>query len=342
MSPIVHRFKQFVALIAVVLLCASCAKTPTLSDNPWEILSLPTEATLSDLAFTSNPQHGWIVGTNAALLETNDGGTTWEARNLDLGEEKVRFDSISFSGDEGWIVGAPFVLLHTEDAGSSWSRIPLSKKLPGSPRKIVALGPQSAEMATDIGAIYRTEDGGQNWKGLVQEAVGVLRTVSRSDDGKYVGVSSRGNFYSVWTPGQEAWSPYNRNSSRRLQNMGFAPNGQLWMLARGGQVQFNTLENPEEWQEEIFPERSQSWGLLGLAYRTPEEIWVVGGSGNLLQSPDGGQTWLKDIDVEDVPSNFYDVKFFSPDRGFVLGQNGTLLRYVGTSQKTVEPSVSSS
>jgi len=43
----------------------------------------------------------------------------------------VRFQSISFSGDEGWIVGKPAILLHTGDGGKSWERIPLSAKLPG-------------------------------------------------------------------------------------------------------------------------------------------------------------------------------------------------------------------
>ncbi|MCX7596109.1 MAG: YCF48-related protein, partial [Fischerella sp.] len=148
-----------------------------------------------------------------------------------------------------------------------------------------------------------------------------------SHDGKYVAVSAKGNFYSTWEPGQNAWVPHNRNSSRRVENMGFADNGQLWMLARGGQVQFSEPAKPEEWQEAQYPELAASWGLLDLAYRTPEEIWVSGGSGNLLRSPDGGKTWEKDRDVEEVPANFYKIVFFSPEQGFVIGDRGYLLKY---------------
>jgi photosystem II stability/assembly factor-like uncharacterized protein len=162
---------------------------------------------------------------------------------------------------------------------------------------------------------------------MVEEAVGVVRNISRSADGKYVAVSARGNFYSTWEPGQSAWEPHNRNSSRRVQNMGFTNDGRLWMLARGGQIQFSNEPNGEEWQEPITPESSNSWGLLDLAYRTPDEIWVSGGSGNLLHSSDGGKTWEKDRSVEDVPSNFYKIKFFGPDQGFIIGQQGTLLKY---------------
>jgi len=61
--------------------------------------------------------------------------------------------------------------------------------------------------------------------------------VARSTGGDYVAVSSRGNFYMTWTPGQTYWQPHNRPAARRVQNMGFNANGdQLWMSTRGGDV----------------------------------------------------------------------------------------------------------
>ena len=83
----------------------------------------------------------------------------------------------------------------------------------------------------------------------------------------------------------------------------------------------------EEWGEVKYPELSTSWGLLDLAYRTPDELWASGGSGNLLMSEDGGETWKKDRDLEDVPSNLYKIVFLSPETGFILGQRGILLKY---------------
>ncbi|MGH2413635.1 MAG: YCF48-related protein, partial [Microcystaceae cyanobacterium] len=186
--------------------------------------------------------------------------------------------------------------------------------------------PQSAEMVTDLGAIYTTANGGRTWQALVEGAVGVARTINRSADGKYVAVSSRGNFYSTWEPGQSEWKPHNRNSSRRLQTMGYSEDGRLWLLARGGQLQLSQLDL-ETWGEAVYPEPSTSWGLLDLAYRTPEEIWVAGGSGNLLVSKDRGETWEKDREVEDVPSNLYKIVFVTPEKGFILGQKGVLLKY---------------
>lgn len=295
--------------------------------HPWEAIQVPVESTLSDVAFTQDPNHGWIVGSRNTLLESQDGGSTWQVRELALGDQPYTFTSIDFAGNEGWVTGIPSVLLHTGDGGETWENVPLSKELPGSPFLITAVGAKSAEMATDIGAIYRTEDGGRTWKALVQGAVGVVRNMVRSEDGRYVAVSSRGNFYSTWAAGQDQWIPHNRQNSRRLQNMGFDKDGKLWVIARGGQVRFSNSRASDDFTEAISPEVSTSWGLLDMAFRTANEIWVTGGGGNLLCSFDGGKTWYKDQSVGDVPSNFYRVKFVGSERGFILGQQGTILRY---------------
>lgn len=320
-------------VIAAMFLFTSCSLSTTLDFNPWEVMELPSDSMVLDMSFIS-PKHGWLVGSNATLMETLDGGRSWQPRTLALDTGEYRFNSISFSGQEGWIVGEPTILLHTTDGGQSWSEIPLSAKLPGDPNTIYALGPSRAEMTTNIGAIYQTQDGGKTWKALVQEAVGVVRNISRSPQGEYVAVSSRGSFYSTWKPGQAAWEPHNRNSSRRVQNMGFGEDGQLWMLVNGGNLSFNDITDPETWSDPVSPQGRNSVGLLDLAFRTPQEAWLSGGSGSLLCSLDGGKTWKKDRDVANVPSNFYKILFFSPSQGFIIGQQGILLRYVGDVQST--------
>ncbi|PNW55531.1 UNVERIFIED_CONTAM: photosystem II assembly protein [Euhalothece sp. KZN 001] len=333
MSIVLRNIKQFVLWSAIALFTVSCSQVPSTESNPWRALeNLPTEETMLDLAFTGDPNHGWMVGNQATLLETTDGGETWERKELELENEKLDFLSVSFVGEEGWIAGEPSVLLHTKDGGEHWSRIPLSKKLPGEPYSIIAKGEDTAEMTTNVGAIYETTNGGKNWQALVQEAVGVARNISRSPDGKYITVSARGNFYSTWTPGDQAWQAHERNTSRRVQNMGFTPDGRVWLLARGGQVQFTESEDFDSWQEPEYPEFSSSKGLLDIGYRTEDEFWVSGGSGDLFRYAQTKGVWEKDREMQNVPGNFYRVKFFSPEKGFILGDRGTVLKYEATNQ----------
>jgi len=332
MSILLKNIKQIIIWGAIALLTVSCSQVPSTESNPWRVLeNLPTEETILDIDFTGNPDQGWMVGNQATLLKTEDGGETWQKEALQLGDEKLDFLSVSFEGEEGWIVGEPSVLLHTTDGGDHWSRIPLSKKLPGEPYSIIATGKNSAEMTTNVGAIYQTTDGGRNWQALVEEAVGVSRNISRSSDGKYVAVSARGNFYSSWTPGDQAWQPHERNTSRRVQNMGFTPDGRVWLLARGGQVQFTESADFDSWQDPEYPEFSSGKGLLDIGYRNADEFWVGGGSGDLFRRSETEGVWKKDRDVQQVPGNFYRVKFFNPEKGFILGDRGTVLKYEGSS-----------
>jgi photosystem II stability/assembly factor-like uncharacterized protein len=330
------------------------AAAEVLSAN-WEKVPLPVAADviLLDIAFVPDePQRGFLLGTRQTLLETSDGGKTWEARGVAAAQEEdinYRFNSISFAGKEGWIVGKPAILLHTSDAGATWERIPLSAKLPGTPVLITALGKGAAEMATDEGALYVTSDVAQTWKAAVEETVAATlnRTVSsgiqgasyytgsfsqikRNADGAYVGVSSRGNFYMTWEPGQAYWQPHNRNAARRIQNMGWRQTGGLWLITRGGGIFLSrgagVPDNDDDYDEAKVG--SRGFGILDIGFRSDTEAWAAGGSGSLFYSSDGGATWKRDRGTDDVPGNLYDVSFTADGKGFVLGNEGVLLRYI--------------
>lgn len=309
---------------------------------------------LLDVSFLPNdPKHGFLLGTRQTLLETKDGGRTWAAREIPSAEDEdfnYRFNSISFEGDEGWIVGKPAILLRTADGGATWQRVPLSSRLPGTPVLIKATGSKGAEMVTDEGAIYVTSNGGYNWKAAVEETVsatlnrtvssgisgasyytGTFSTVNRSPQGNYVAVSSRGNFYLTWEPGQPYWQPHNRASARRIQNMGWRSDGGLWVLVRGGGLLLSEGTGVTEDFQEV-PIASRGFGVLDVGYRSNSEAWAAGGSGVLLKTQDGGRTWVRDRVADDLAANLYSVKFMNNNVGFVLGNDGVLLRYTGGKQ----------
>jgi photosystem II stability/assembly factor-like uncharacterized protein len=226
-------------------------------------------------------------------------------------------------------VGQPGLLLHSTDAGQSWSRLFLDTKLPGEPYLVTALGRSTAELATNVGAVYRTRDAGNSWQAEVEDAAGSVRDLRRGSDGQYISVSSLGNFFATWNPGEPVWTPHQRVSSQRLQSMGFQPNGNLWMLARGAQLRFNDdARNPEEWSKPVVP-ITNGYGYLDMAWDPNGTIWTGGGSGTLLSSADGGQSWSRDPVGAQQPTNFSRIAFLPDGKGFVLGERGSLLRWVG-------------
>jgi len=331
----------------------------------WKQVKVPFEDTVYDIDFDS-PTHGYIVGARGSFSETNDAGKTWEPRsfsNLDAEEEiTYRFQALSFDNGEGWVLGKPTLLLHTKDSGKSWERIPLSPKLPGEPTGILAKGPNQAEMITSSGAVYTTENAGRNWKAQVKETIdatlnrisssgvsgasfftGSIVNEQRDTQGAYIAVSSRGNFFLTWEPGQDFWIPHNRGTPRRIQNMGFVrgdiKNG-LWMTLNGGKLLVTTPEEgataPLDLTQEEFPFREANiktggYGITDVAWRNNDEVWAVGGSNTMFVSKDNGKNFAFDKSANDIPGNLYNVKFFREygNAGWALGSNGLLLQYVG-------------
>lgn len=346
-------------LKAGMLLTAGATILPSMPANAnrllssdWELVDLPVDSgvVLLDVGFTgSDPNHGFLLGTRQTLLETFDGGKTWAPRSVAAAVEEgfnFRFNSISFNGDEGWIVGKPSILLHTTDGGKNWERIPLSSKLPGTPQIITALdGKGAAEMTTDEGAIYVTSNGAYNWTAAVQETVdatlnrvissgisgasyyeGSFSGISRSEGGDYVAVSSRGNFYMTWSPGQTYWEPHNRPSTRRLQNMGFVGEDKLWVTLKGGDLYIGDKNKEDSFRQVKIG--SRGFGILDVNFVNSQIGYACGGSGSLYKTTDGGKTWKRDKSTDDIAANLYEIKF-SGGNGLVLGNDAVLLRYTG-------------
>ena len=324
----------------------------------WEQVPLGTNNTLFDLDFSGvDPQHGWLVGTRGLVLETTDGGATWAPRtfrDLEKDEELgVRFEMVHFWQDEGWVIGKPATMLHTADGGRSWLRVPLSPKLPGDPARITALGKDKAELVTTAGAVYLTENGGRNWRAQVRETIdatlnrtissgvtgssyytGSIVSVQRDVNGNYVAVSSRGNFFLSWTPGSEFWVPHARTSARRISGLGFVRgdvrNG-LWETIHGGGLGFTKpgpeLNSTDVIDFQMVDAKTGGYGILDVASADEQHMWAAVGGGNMFRSDDGGKTWRRDPLVQRVGGNLYRIKFYGPERGFVLGANGILLKY---------------
>ena len=330
MNRLLSSAANLLLVLVLGVSLSGCVTThlPMATSSPWQAQNLDTDSNPLDVGFTDR-SHGFLVGSNRMIQETNDNGATWNERSLDLPEEEnFRLISIDFNGYEGWIAGQPGLLMHTTDSGQNWTRLFLDTKLPGEPYLITALGKHSAELATNVGAVYATQDSGVTWEAKVSDAAGSVRDLRRREDGGYVSVSSLGNFYATWEPGDSVWQVHQRVSSQRLQSIGYQPDGQLWMLARGAQIRLNDEPgNLESWSKAIIP-ITNGYGYMDMAWDTDGAIWAGGGNGTLLVSRDGGDSWEMDPVGDRQPSNFTRM-VFDGERAFVLGERGNLLRWVG-------------
>ena len=129
---------------------------------------------------------GYIVGSNATLIETEDGGGTWGGISIEAetGQiQRLQFDEairwkravgfydLHFSTPQhGWGVGELGKILHTKDGGLTWQSQDLGE-LDVSYNNLYGVYFVDANVGWTVGeagTIIKTDDGGETW--IVQQA----------------------------------------------------------------------------------------------------------------------------------------------------------------------------
>jgi photosystem II stability/assembly factor-like uncharacterized protein len=121
----------------------------------------------------------WLFATtNRGLFASLDNGSSWQARPFDGPSPYAR--SIAERADHSGVVfmtngngppGSTGRLLKSTDYGETWS----DARLPGEPNSTpwcIAVHPSQPDLmytCTNLGLVYRTEDGGQSWTQLKRQ-----------------------------------------------------------------------------------------------------------------------------------------------------------------------------
>ncbi len=338
MKKLITSIPNLLLAVLMCLVLSGCSTTgvQVTDESPWQPIQFDTQVNALDIDFIDDKK-GFLVGSNRLIMETNDGGQTWEERSLDIsGEENFRLLDIDFNGNEGWLIGQPSLVMHSVDAGKNWIRLSLGNKLPGQPFLITTVDANKAELATTAGAIYETSNSGESWEAKVVDASGSggVRDLRRTKEGDYVSVSSLGNFFSTLDKDSDTWVAHQRASSKRVQSIGFNPDGNLWMLSRGAEIRFNQDNNDlENWSKPIIPILN-GYNYLDMGWDSNDVIWAGGGNGTLIASNDGGNSWYLDPVASSLPTNYIKILFFNNDlseqpKGFILGERGYILKWNG-------------
>ena len=156
-------WKPILILLVVSLFCISCSQIPSTNNNPWQRISLPTEATFADVAFTDDANHGWLVGTQATLFETTDGGDTWtpvgNAPSAADGEWSTPLAVTWVNDSIGWFGSNMSKAYNTTDRGTSWSSIAIPSY---SSYMRLAFNKTGIGLASSGDAFQRTRDAWRN------------------------------------------------------------------------------------------------------------------------------------------------------------------------------------
>jgi len=251
----------------------------------------PTSNTLLGVKFVT-PNKGWIVGDKGTILYTTDGGENWEEQASGTGNALT---SIAFIDEKtGWTAGNGGSILHTTDGGKTWK--PQGNTKEGL-HKIFFLNEKEGWVVGNSGTVLRTTDGGNKWE--------------KQDIG----------------------------TDRNIACVYFIDTQSGWVLA--GDEVFITRDGGIKWETSKLPIENQGSGtvdgsriIAGMSDQLSYEWWqgdiyfvnskkgfVVVGLWQILQTEDGGKTWVNQSSHGYMSYGLGHISFSDAQKGCVAGSS---------------------
>jgi photosystem II stability/assembly factor-like uncharacterized protein len=271
------------------------AELDKLHDNgkKWTPVLTNVNADRAFYSFTfRTAKAGFVVGTQkkgdgytVLILQTSDGGETWQERQTNVRPESDRFkgpalQSISFCGEKnGWAVGE-HLILHTIDGGQTWQT--QQSNVNGDDRlfTVACASPERAWAVGTGGLVLRTGDGGNTW---TRQEIGTKDTLMRvrffGDIGWIVGGGARGKGLLFRTSdGGETWRSQQLPTTKALFDIFFL-GAHGWIAGEAGTILHST-DSGQTWAQEKVPTTEN---LTSLFFLSPNQGWAGGEKLTLLR-----------------------------------------------------------
>ncbi len=203
----------------------------------WAQVQTPVRSPLTAISFANN-KDGWVVGHDATILHTADGGKTWELQNFKPELEKPYLDVQALDANTAFAVGAYGLLSKTADGGKTWSDVDAPAIREGELHFncITKLADGSLLIVGEQGTIGLSTDAGATWKKLVS-----------SYDGSYFGAvpfgakgaviyGLRGNIYQSQDVAAGKWVKLDPGTVATFYGGNVLANGDLVMAGSNGEI----------------------------------------------------------------------------------------------------------
>lgn len=344
------RMKRRIVLGSLLTLLL-CITPLVFAQKDWKVVVESTwQSSFSDVFFVDD-MNGWIVGSNSTILNTTDGGKTWNQQPNQLLPFVNEFKKVRFITPKiGWIVGENGMVLKTVDGGQEWSKL-------NTGTRVALLGvsfvdDQHGWACGDGGFIMHTDNGGVSWTEQPIDTNNVIEGIQfvTPDIGWAVGgggtilKTKRGGVPQQLSEPTETetnkagnngddseneiesgWDEVTSNTVNTLDSLFILDNTTGWAVGAGGAIVATVDGHIWEVQQSNVP---NSNGM-------PEPIWdvhfanknigiAVAEFGVVLRTLDGGATW-ESLKNRPVAARLQGVHMKSVGEAWVVGDKSTIL-----------------
>lgn len=308
-----------------------------ISQTYWIEQISPVQKELTKSIFV-DAEYGWVIGDSGTVIRTTNSGAAWTVQQTGIFSSELR-DITFISRNSGWIIANDSTyktfILHTTNSGVYWikSYYPDTTVILST---IFFTDQFTGFVSGYNGEIYRTTNGGANWKTTYIDTTSCLYLFPKHDilfinsqTGFVCGgvLDLQGVFIKTTDAGSNWFSMC--ISAEPMNEIADLGGGRVAVM--GGDYDLGSIfavssNYGSNWQYE-------PTGCFGNAtsfsFRTPAEVWAaLSFSGTLavnLDSMKPGSQWQCINTPGNIPIN--SIKFLSPTVGFAFGEQGKIYKY---------------
>ncbi len=266
-----------------------------------------------------------LFGLTLHVLSLVAQAQTWSAQTS--GTANNLFGIHFTSAMEGWAVGASNTLRRTTDGGMTWTGVSPPGGVPAESYVGVFLNDASTVWVNGITTTMRTTNGGSTWNALVQIGSSKGAIFATSTTQAWVaGINLRR--FTAAGDGSISETAFLPTSGFLFNDISFVDADNGWAVAAGGMVnpgQIRRISNGSG-SPSITSQTSgtpNNTALNGIFMLDLNSGWIVGSSGTILKTTNGGTNW--NPQTSGITTELRSVHFKDANEGWAVGASGVIL-----------------
>ncbi len=292
-------------------------------------LASDSSSTLHAASFVDS-QIGFVVGTNGTILKTEDGGSSFSEIDATHGNPINLKDVEFLDANHGFVVGYSFMgaVYRTSDGGLTWGSSLIPKKVNACDFRDSLIGYVAGQPSSlgEGGPISKTVDGGVTWSNQADGFQVELMDIRFADDatgyavGRFGTILKTSNAGGVWSA-LTVPAAFNDTWFMAVEVLG--DGSTAFFLGSDGVI----LATQDGGSNLVRVRSGVSRTLRAIEFVNDEVGFITGDRGTLLQTFDGGATWIPyDTFYDGHPNTnlVLGVEVVSEGQAFAVGYNGML------------------
>lgn len=246
-----------------------------------------TSVRLTSIFGTGDARKLSAVGDGGVVIESDDGGVTWEPRSIGIPNHLESIFGTS-DGKRLWAVGAGGTIIESEDGGITWKQ----RKSNTSDALLANFGTSDGKKqwaVSSLGNIVESQDGGANWT-VQGTGASWLGSIAGTGDGRHLwAVGGNGTILESDDGGAKWVTRYSSVQTTLSAIFASADGSRLWAVGAGTVAESD--DGGSTWTTHSTGNATWPHAIFGTSDGT--RLWAVGDSGMIIESDDKGMTWTQ-------------------------------------------------